>query len=150
MSIKYLDGNAIDIFESCEMPRLLLHVVNCQGVMGSGIAKEIKERIPDAFSVYSATHDSGELKLGSISTSSGVVNMAAQINYGRGHRQLNYGALASCLHQVSERISWTKEYMDATKVFVPYLIGCDRAGGDWEVVSEMLDFYFEDVIICRL
>ena len=32
--------------------RILLHVCNNKGVMGSGIAKEIRERIPEAFHAY--------------------------------------------------------------------------------------------------
>jgi O-acetyl-ADP-ribose deacetylase (regulator of RNase III) len=118
----------------------LLHVVNCQGVMGSGIALEIKNRIPRAYDKYIK---SGPI-LGSLSVSEGVINMAAQWRYGTDKRYLNYGALARCLDLISLK-------MDVkTTIIVPYKMGCDRAGGDWEVVLEMLDFMFADVIVCKL
>ena len=33
------------------------HVVNCQGVMGGGIAKSIKERYPSVYEEYKAFHN---------------------------------------------------------------------------------------------
>ena len=149
--ITYLENtNAVDYLLNLKgSPTTpLLHVVNCQGVMGSGIAKEIKERIPSAYEDYRESYTTDNLKLGKITDSDGddpwVINMAAQEFYGTDERHLNYGALAACLGQINLEIPLPK------RVIVPYLMGCGLAGGDWEIVEEMLDFFFDDVIVCAL
>ena len=39
-----------DIFTTdCD---IIVHQVNCYGVMGSGIAKQVKERYPDVYDIY--------------------------------------------------------------------------------------------------
>lgn len=40
--IKHIKG---DIFQSSA--DVILHQVNCQGVMGSGVAKQVREKYPD-------------------------------------------------------------------------------------------------------
>ena len=149
--ITYLENtNAVDYLLNLKgSPTTpLLHAVNCQGVMGSGIAKEIKERIPSAYENYRESYATNDLKLGTITYSDEdtpwVVNMAAQEFYGTEKRHLNYGALAACLGQLA------LERFDSRPIIVPYLMGCGLAGGDWEIVEEMLDFFFDDVIVCAL
>ena len=39
-----------DIFESGAT--MILHQVNCQGVMGSGIAKQVREKFPNVYEAY--------------------------------------------------------------------------------------------------
>ena len=148
--VTYLENtNAVDYLFGLKTATPLLHVVNCQGVMGSGIAREIRERVPSAYENYREYYTSNNLKLGVIIQSNPnepwVINMAAQEFYGSaGKRYLNYGALAKCFEEVN------LERLDPRPVIVPYLMGCDRAGGDWEIVEEMLDFYFSEVIVCAL
>jgi O-acetyl-ADP-ribose deacetylase (regulator of RNase III) len=131
--IVHRKGDVITALEEGEID-LLLHVTNCQGVMGSGIAKSIKERVPSAFTSYK----NSPMRLGRLSDSKGVINMNAQDRYGVDKRHLHYGALASCLRTVRE------DWKDASKLYrigVPYKMGSDRAGGDWEIVKEMIEFY---------
>lgn len=141
--ISFLDNtDAIEYTSRKPSLRRLLHVVNCQGVMGSGIALQIKNKVPTAYSDYMYGHNNGMLNLGTISSGGFVVNLAAQDLYGREKRQLNYGALAQCLSQL---VNASNQY----EMVVPYLMGCDRAGGDWEVVSEMLGFYLGNFTVCK-
>ena len=42
-----IDGNIFDCTEN-----IIVHQTNCQGVMGSGIAKQVKERYPEVFNAY--------------------------------------------------------------------------------------------------
>lgn len=149
--ILYTQGNAVSALIDGEID-VLIHVCNNKGVMGSGIALEIKNRVPDAYDAYMQGKDDG---LGSISvgwyspsddTINGmVINMIAQDGYGRGIRHLNYGALARCLHKASQ-ISKT------LNIGLPYKMGADRAGGDWEIVLEMVEFFLKDftVVIYQL
>ena len=45
--IKIFDG---DILNASEY--ILAHQVNCMGIMGSGIAKQIKDKYPEVFEQY--------------------------------------------------------------------------------------------------
>ena len=140
--------DAITKLKECQkhgISAYMLHVVNCQGVMGSGIAKQVKERVPSAYEIYMKAYTSGDLFLGNVTSDDGVVNLASQDSYGSSKRHLNYGALAKCLDKLESHI-----VSHTHKIIVPYNMGCDRAGGDWEVVLEMLDFFFDDVIVCDL
>jgi O-acetyl-ADP-ribose deacetylase (regulator of RNase III) len=45
--IHYVKGNLLD--SNCDY---ICHQVNCQGVMGSGIARQIRERYPVVYLYY--------------------------------------------------------------------------------------------------
>ncbi len=130
---KIVQGDVLDALENGDVDTVL-HVVNCQGVMGSGIALQIKKRFPEAYEKYKQVELYQGLTLGGTSGNDDIVNLHAQDYYGRGKRHLNYGALAQCLSKVKA----------IKTIGIPYLIGCDRAGGDWEVVKEMIDFILKD------
>lgn len=139
-----LPGNAVEKFMA-EENSALLHVCNCQGVMGSGIAREIKEKIPDAFENYKHFESTYGLRLGTISYAhfshgQTVFNLHAQEYYGTdGLRYLNYEAFWQCLEKVRDYL-----LMDTETVIVPFNIGCDRAGGNWAVVSTMIQQVFKN------
>lgn len=57
--IKYQRG---DIFES--NAQVIVNTVNCQGVMGKGLALAFKQRYPAMFSVYQQECKSGRLRIG--------------------------------------------------------------------------------------
>ena len=141
MSITFKKGNAVSALINGDID-ILLHVCNNKSVMGSGIALEIKNRIPDAFVAYKEiSSELGTCTYGWTSKTSHksgmVVNMVAQDGYGQGVRHLNYGALAECLKEVS---SLNK----TLRVGLPYKMGADRAGGDWEIVLELVSFILKD------
>lgn len=142
MSVKIIQGNLLDAFDRGGLDAIA-HCTNCQGVMGSGIALQIKQRYPQVFEDYRSFYeersfDKQGLILGTASFTAleeGLVcNLHAQQNYGQG-KQINYGALADALGDFSLEL----EYGDV--VGVPYLMGSDRAGGDWNVVKEVVDYY---------
>lgn len=149
--LKYVEGDAVKAVMTGETTHLL-QITNCMGSMGSGIAFQIKSQIPDAYKAYKQLERDRGLKLGDVSychVRNGmgcVFNLNGQYEYGRNKRQLNYGALAQCLNHLDA-------YLDTgDTIAVPYLMGCDRAGGDWEVVSEMLEFLLKDfeVVVYKL
>lgn len=148
MTIEIVSGDLLDALDRREVD-VIGHIVNCQGVMGSGIAKSIKDRYPAVYEEYKAFHNDtkgGEYLLGrsqecyiseSPVDSRSVFNLHAQLDFGTHKRQLNYGALGKCLFQME------KDTRGAVVGF-PYLLGCGLAGGSWEVVLEMIEFYFKD------
>ena len=94
-----------DIFESGA--NVICHQVNCQGVMGSGIAKQVREKYPEVYKQYKILCDyvknnPNKRLLGSrqfieVSKNKYIVNLFAQENYGYdGKRYTNYEAFLSC------------------------------------------------------
>lgn len=137
MSTSHVKGNALDWAEKDGY--CMLHVCNAQGKMGSGIAKQVKERFPSAFKRYEGYHP-----LGSITWSDDrkIVNLVAQEFYGYDNkRYLNYGALAECLSSFINN----SEFHKHPCVVVPFKMGSDRAGGDWEIVLEMVEYLISPV-----
>lgn len=147
MTIEFVDGCLLDAFDRGDV-NVIAHVVNCKGVMGSGIAKSIKDRYPKVFEEYKkfCKEDSKEGLLGRLNAvylvdgSKTVWNLFAQLDYGRDKRHLNYGALGSCLYDAADY--WSTSHKQI--LGFPYLMGCDRAGGDFSIVLEMIEFYFKD------
>ncbi len=147
--IKYIHADAIEYAK--ENGGYILHVCNNKGVMGSGIAKAIKEACPQAYDNY---REYG-YKLGTTSwgytEDFGVCNMVAQDSY-RGYRgdhtnkrYLNYAALTKCLQEVCR-------LPDCSDIIIPFLMGADRAGGDWEVVLELVEGILDNhnITVCYI
>lgn len=131
---------------------VLAHCCNAQGVMGSGIALSIKQQFPDAFAAYKA---SGH-ELGTISYTNEIANLVGQFNYGYdGQRYMNYGALSNCFILLNEHLLERQEKLDTDEkptIILPYLMACDRAGGDWATVIELFEWHCKDCkgVVCRL
>jgi len=145
MPVEIIKGDLLDAFDRGEVD-IIGHVVNCQSVMGSGIALAIKNRYPNVYKRYLDSFPEAlkegvtkDLMLGHVEVIDGVANMYAQFKYGADKRHLNYGAISQCLSSLAM-------YGDKSYIFgFPYKMGCDRAGGDWSVVLEMIEYYFNDV-----
>jgi O-acetyl-ADP-ribose deacetylase (regulator of RNase III) len=136
-----------DLFEAFRLGVVdaIAHCVNCKGVMGSGVALQMKEIYPEVYRVYKDfvqdCISEGYVPLGEsleVHTQHGVVyNLFGQEYYGRDQRHLDYGALADSL------IGMSVDLPEGTTVGFPYKIGCDRAGGNWEVVQEIIFHFLE-------
>lgn len=143
-----------DIFKSGA--DVILHQVNCQGAMNSGVAKQVRERYPWVYATYKRACDnakkSGKRMLGRcqevfIDETRAIVNVFAQENYGYdGKCYTDYEALRNCF-------SLIKESYKGKTIAIPYLMACHRGGGDWTVVIKMIESIFDDddttVLICE-
>lgn len=123
---------------------VIMHQANCQSTMGSGIAKSIAEMYPGARIVDSNSLYGPEEKFGSYTAykdDNGVtiVNLYGQYGFGRGKQQTNYDKLESAIDMFLHAINSGIYNKSKLKIGVPYKMGCDRAGGDWEVVRDILD-----------
>ena len=158
MPVKIIDG---DLFTT--KARIIAHQVNCQGVMGSGVAKQIRQRNPQMFLNYArhcaAAKRTGWSPLGTnlilhtdadadsyvpgtmVYTGQYICNMFAQNMYGYdGRRYTNIDALRSCFTKLAQ---YARE--DGLTVAMPYKVGCVRGGANWEVVYKMIEEIFRDV-----
>lgn len=148
MAIKIVHGNLFD-----SMANYICHQVNCQGKMGSGVAKQIRARYPEAYFAYLDRCSDQSIKLNTsqllgqaqfVKCSSGktIVNMFAQNHYGYdGKRYTDYTALERCLDQIVITVP-PKEI-----IAMPYKIGCGIGGGSWDVVSRLISEKLSDKYI---
>lgn len=121
----------------------ICHQVNCQGVMGSGVALQIKKKYPQAYEDYVALcNGTNNAILGyeqyvKIDNSNKcIVNLFGQDKYGYGKRQTNYIALIMAITSVLDRVDGS--------IAIPYNMGCDRGGGDWNKLYFILEVLAED------
>lgn len=146
MEIKNIDGNLLDTDAE-----LILHQVNCQGKMNSGVAKAIREKWPVVYEEYIKlfSKDFFVVKLGicqpvSISDNQKVINMFSQDNYGYdGKMYTSYDAINTCLGKV-------KDYCvnnGYKRIALPYKMCCCRGGANWGVIMALLKANFEDTDI---
>lgn len=137
--INTLHGNVLDTGNS-----VIVHCVNCQGVMGSGIAREIRERFPDVYETYLETYKNGVLHLGSVSyvylplEDKIIANAAGQDWYGTTKVHLDYDATRTCFMNINEDMKFFESEYGIITINFP-LFGCGLAGGDWNKVSQIIE-----------
>lgn len=142
-----------DIFESGA--DVILHQVNCQGAMNSGVAKQVREKFPKVYESYKNLCDVysenkhallGKAQLLAIDNVRSIGNLFAQENYGYdGKCYTDYDALKECLNIVNDCFG-------NKTIAIPYLMGCARGGGDWNIVYKMIEEIFGDdinILICE-
>lgn len=135
---------------------VIIQQCNCFNTMGAGFAKEIKARYPEAFDADNRTKRGDVSKLGSYTCGVGkdgkhIINMYGQYRYGRDKCYTDYEAVRKALQEFKD------DYVTPSPpvVFgIPYKMGCNLGGGDWEIVCKILhDLFFEDdnfkLVICR-
>lgn len=136
------------------------HQVNCRGVMGSGIANQIKQKYPEVYDAYRENYISNtenpKWQLGTnllVNTTDGriCVNMYGQDGYGRDSQYTDYPSLAKCMIDLIERLGKMDKHL---KVGFPYHIGCGLGGGNWVTVEGMIEVLAgrvaQDVYIVKL
>lgn len=140
---------------------IICHQVNCQGVMGSGLAKQVKEKFPHVYMNYSRYCDEykqeGKSPLGTWQAvpinyedieDRYIVNIFAQDRYGYTGVYTQYGALRTALESMKRVI----EDMGYSVAFPKYM-GCKRGGGDWNIVRQIIEDIFGrsklEILICE-
>ena len=133
---------------------IVCHQVNCQGVMGRGIAKTIRERFPECFEEYKITCDSVENKKDLLGRAfivdcgdKMIANLFAQETYGASGCYTDYEAFKNALLSVKDE---AKEL--GLSISIPYGIGASLAGGDWNIISRIIKEVFFDypVVLYRI
>jgi O-acetyl-ADP-ribose deacetylase (regulator of RNase III) len=127
---------------------VIVQQVNAQGAMGSGFARAVRARYPRVWEEYSAVvrpgaPDGGLQHLGRLIVTwvdEGllVASVVGQQFYGRlpGHRYTSYDSLDAGLAELAARCSWGR---GGEAVLHYPLLGCGLGGGDWGVVSAIVD-----------
>lgn len=131
MKIKYKRGN---LLEADELH--LVHGCNAQGVMGSGVARAIRDQYPQAYQDYRSAYQDGKVLLGNIISSAQkdgrvVHNAITQEFYGRdGKTYVSYWAIAETFSKL--------ESYNLGQIALPK-IGAGLGGGDWRVIEAIIE-----------
>jgi len=131
---------------------IICHQANAQGVMGAGLAAQIKVKFPQAYQDYREVYNSGKMKLGQcIITEVGpdlyVASLVGQDNYGRGAKFTSYGALSVAMIRLAK---FREDIGKDLPVYMPYRMGSGLGGGSWRVVKDIIEENHPDAIICEL
>lgn len=135
----YKKGNIIDAYLNGNVD-VIAHQCNCHCVMGAGLAKQLRLRIPGVYKADLSTKKGDRSKLGNYTRYNNVYNLYGQYNYGKG-LHTDYDALDVALRGMVTDIEL--RVTQPITVGLPRL-GCGLAGGDWDVVSELIVENFRD------
>ena len=138
MTISYKTGDLLSVKNG-----IVAHGCNMRGVMGSGVARQIKAMYPEAFDAYQADLLAG-FPLGGVSVWSPqktgavsllIANCLTQQDMGSdGKKYVSYDAIDSCfiaLDAIAQRANMT--------INIPK-IGAGLGGGDWEVIKSIINY----------
>ena len=135
------NSNICDVTEG-----VILQGVNCQGVMGSGVAKQLRDKYPDIFTNYkklcdTASQENRAVFLGYVdffyveNTAVTIANCFTQLHYGKdGKKYASYDALYNCLEYVASHNRTEQEV-----IHIPYLIGAGLGGLKESIVLAMIE-----------
>ena len=121
--------------------KYIAHGCNARGKYGKGVAKLIREKYPEAYEEYMRIHNSTGLLLGDYSVAKSgnkyIFNFVTQDRYGTdGAKYVSYDAIWNVFHNFDMT---AKNILDGyVKLAIPK-IGCSLGGGDWNVVSAIID-----------
>lgn len=138
MKIQYIVGDLFDT-DCC----IIAHGCNAQGVMGSGVARIVRDWYPEAYEDYRRIADSEGLQLGRVyvtmSKTKLIANMITQDRFGAdGKRYVSYDAVAMACESLDKLA--TKLKID--RVAMPQ-IGAGLGGGDWKVIEAIIQASFK-------
>lgn len=144
---------------------IICQQVNCRGVMGAGLAKQIRNKWPRVYRIYRRFFEEGKLRVGNmhlIPVNLGkmtdndrrkdliVANLCGQDQYGRDKRYTDYIGLRKAMVELGK---WLITHHNFTGVklpiYFPYGMSSTLAGGDWYLVRCIIRNIFPDAIIVR-
>lgn len=135
--IEYHKGCVVEAFMTGNYIALL-HQANCFNTMNSGVAKKIREELPEMYEADCKTIKGDRNKLGKFSVAAFDeiyalgVNLYGQYDYGKN------GVKYTIPEKLEEALASFIGWLDATDEEIPELVfcmprmGCGLGGADWE------------------
>lgn len=129
---------------------IICHQVNCLGVMGKGLALQIKILHKNLFKEYKSTCNLytnnkrellGKVLFYNVNNRLTIANCFAQLGVIQNNKDIAtlYDKLEECFIKVC------KLGIDTDRtVHVPYNIGCGYGGGDWSIVYPIIEKVFKE------
>lgn len=142
-AICYVEGDAMSPSEYGlkAAVKVVAHLCNSRGVWGAGFVRSVSKRDwrPEAYykawtcQGYPYDFYRGEIQPVYLDDRSWIVNMVTDDFY-----QKDYTHLAGCLDKLEQFMNGLDNHPFATELHIPR-IGAGIFGGDWGVISKMLD-----------
>lgn len=136
---------------------IIIHQVNCMGVMGSGVAKALRDKHPQVFSSYKEFLEGmkghewdalGVWQEVKINDDLSVVNLFSQYDFGYdGKRYTEYGAFSSGLRCIADNLD---NNTGGGRFYLPHRIACDRGGASWVLVNKIIERVMPNATFCKL
>lgn len=148
--INIVKGNILDAIED-----IIVQQVNCKGVMGAGLAKSILNKYPNvkkeyqsfrSFNLNKGLTDKDLLGLVNyvrVSDGKVIANVFGQVNIKKNHFDKTVYTKTEALTRGLKEVKELSKQLNKS-VAIPYGIGCGLAGGDWNIISEIIDSIFSD------
>ena len=125
---------------------IICHQVNCIGVMGAGLAFQVKNKWPIVYKKYKEdckqfmTHP--EMMLGHVldvmvEPTLVVANCYGQVFPSSVGKQTDYDSWNTMFAKLQDLGNYF-----SLDLHFPYMMGCGLAGGDWNVMSEKIERLF--------
>lgn len=129
---------------------IIVQQVNCKGVMGAGLALQIRNKWPSVYENYLISLADGSLKLGGVKfilvdQKLYVANMASQDNYGYGKTHTSLVAMLNAFPTIAAFAKGNK-----LQIYFPWKIGCGLGGGRWNGIEPAIDIFFPEAIAMKL
>lgn len=128
---------------------IIVHGCNAHGVMGAGIAAQVKKQYPGAFEAYLKDLTLGNITTYKVSDTKFIVNAITQQSTGFG-KQVSYDAIESCFQKVNKLALKLNEELDIEKSEIQRLpvsfplIGAGLGGGNWKIIERIIDETLDD------
>lgn len=126
--------------------KIIGHQVNCKGVMGRGVALDLKQthfKVFQQYKDYCLSNECGTILLGQtqfIEDGDKIfANLFGQYTYGTKCKQTLPESFEKALINLYNYAK-TNNY----SVSIPYKIGCNLGGGDWEEIENIIIKVFHD------
>ncbi|MCY7830321.1 Appr-1-p processing protein [Bacillus spizizenii] len=148
--IEIVKGNILDASED-----IIVQQVNCKGVMGAGLAKAILNKYPNVKKEYQSfrnfnlnkgltdKHLLGLVNYVRVSDGKVIANVFGQVNIKKNHFDKTVYTKTEALTRGLKEVKELSKQLNKS-VAIPYGIGCGLAGGDWNIISELIDSIFSD------
>lgn len=136
--MKVIQGDLIELALNGAFD-VIVHGCNCFNTMGSGIARQVALKLPEATKADNETIKGDRNKLGTIlpvviereNITFVIVNAYTQYNYGTDKMNADYEAIKSCFKEI-------KKQFTGARIGYP-LLGAGLAMGKWEIISKIID-----------
>ena len=167
MNVEMVEGNLLDFPPYCKSDpnkylgiNAIAHSCNTRNIMGAGIAKQIKNRYPQAYEAdtkaYNTEYDKNgqyvhwlgkfskaEINSKFLPDNKGYIyNMYTQASVGEG-RQVSYEVFWQALKRVEQDLLMMDDG-NLPVLGLPYQISCGLAGGSWGIIKAIIDDIFLD------
>lgn len=136
--IKIINNNILNCNEE-----IIVHQVNCQGIMGAGVARQLSDKykgLEENYNLFCNSKDyaynklQGEVFKVNIDNKT-ICNMFSQMP----DFKTDYEAMKKALTKIKDMAKDLK-----LSVCMPYKIGCGIANGNWEMVEQIIADVFAD------